>query len=1194
MKSNFEFLGQYWPALAAIGKTAESYLYMDANGCIYKLGLFGERVVKEIFAVENLPLPENDDTQAGRIRVLKRERLLPTNMDDILYVLRKRRNDAVHAGLDSLDDAKTLLESTYRLAVWFMEVYGDWKYTPEPFVLPVKEPDVDYVSIIEEQERKIAALGQQVTAAQTAAAEAERAERQGYEKEIAALNEQIAAVQASAEKAARAERQDYEKEIAALNEQITAVQASAEKAAMAERQGYEKEIAALNEQIAEVQASAEKAAVAERQAYEREIAALSEQVTAVQTAAAKATRAERQKQAEEKAAESNPSEAETRLIIDAQLRDAGWEADTAVLRYSKGTRPVRGRNIAIAEWPTQSVVDGKGYADYALFIGTQMVGIIEAKRLGKDVAAVVDNQCVEYGQGIRPEDYEYCVGEWNGYHVPFLFATNSRKYFEQLKTKSGIWFRDVRLLAYSRALRGWYSPEGLKDLLTKKNEQEADRELENTPMDVLRDPDGLALRPYQIRAIEKVEEAIRSGRKAVLLAMATGTGKTRVVTGMIYRFLSTGRFKRILFLVDRNALGEQADDKFKNVKIEQLLPLTSIFDVSNLEEKGFNIDAQVKIATVQSMVRHVMGDGTGVSVSEYDLIIVDEAHRGYLLDKEMSDTEILYRDEGDYLSKYKMVIDYFDAVKIGLTATPALQTVEIFGHAVFTYSYREAVVDGFLCDQNEPHDIMTKLRMEGIHYKKGDRIVRIHPVTGELLNGEELPDDLDLNVDVFNRQVVTPGFNKTVLEEVSKYLDPEGEGKTLIYAVTDEHADMVVEILRDIYRKKDIPDKAVRKITGSIGDKTEIRKAIKEFENEKYPNIVVTVDLLTTGIDIPQITSLVFLRLVKSRILFEQMLGRATRKCDDIGKEAFDVYDCVGVYQTAYNETTMKSVTPRETFGELIGGLDAMTDPEHIRVQVEKVIAKMRRRMKFYTKKAREQFADLAGGVSVEAFAGKMASVPCEEAKALLMGSVDAFKQLDQDSVPRKGKIFDDREDELISHTVGYGSGQKPEDYLESFGEFVRTHVNEIDALRILVTRPSDLTRAGLRSLKLELDRHHYNEKQLSNAWKAVTNQEITADIIAFVRQQALGSPLVSQQTRIKHAFARLKEEHDFDKNQLNWLKRIESTLLQESVLDVEMFNEGAFRTNGGFNVIDRRFGGRLKDILAELNDYIYDDGQSA
>ena len=150
---------------------------------------------------------------------------------------------------------------------------------------------------------------------------------------------------------------------------------------------------------------------------------------------------------------------------------------------------------------------------------------------------------------------------------------------------------------------------------------------------MLRDPDGLALRPYQITAIEKVEAAAKAGKEKILLTMATGTGKTRVVTAIIYRFLTAGRFKRILFLVDRNSLGEQADDKFKNVKIEQLLPLTSIFSVSNLEEREFDINSQVKIATVQSMVRHVMDDTP--SVSEYDLIIVDEAHRGYLLDKDI-------------------------------------------------------------------------------------------------------------------------------------------------------------------------------------------------------------------------------------------------------------------------------------------------------------------------------------------------------------------------------------------------------------------------------------------------------------------------------------------------------------------------------------------------------------------------------
>ena len=144
--------------------------------------------------------------------------------------------------------------------------------------------------------------------------------------------------------------------------------------------------------------------------------------------------------------------------------------------------------------------------------------------------------------------------------------------------------------------------------------------------------------------------------------------------------------------------------------------------------------------------------------------------------------------------------------------------------------------------------------------------------------------------------------------------------------------------------------------------------------------------------------------------------------------------------------------------------------------------------------------------------------------------------------------------------------------------------------MKILVTRPSDLTRESLKSLKLELDRYNYSEKKLNSAWKAVTNQDVTADIIAFIRQQALGSSLISHEARIKNAFARLRNEHEFDKNQLGWLKRIESTMLKESVLDEELFNEGAFRSNGGFSVINKRFDGKLRNILVELNQYIYDD----
>lgn len=435
MKTNFDFLGRYWPALCQIGSTAESYLYSDPNACIYKLGMFGERLVAEIFAFENLPLPQYDDSLANRIKVLKYEGLVKGEIDNILYVLRKTRNDAVHAGLDSLDRAKTLLEMTYKLACWFMEVYGDWGFIPEPFTMPMEEPDIDYVALLAEKEAQIQQLTSKIEAVTT-------------------------------------------------------------------------------------------------------------------TASAKTTK-ERASHADAVSEGMELNEAETRLIIDAQLRSVGWEANTTELRYSAGTRPQKGRNIAIAEWPTLASNGDHGRADYALFVGLQLVGIVEAKRAMVDIPSVIDYQCKDYARSIRPEDLQYCINHWGEFRVPFIFATNGRKYLEQLKIKSGIWFQDLRSnMNLPKALRGWISPDGIMEML-EKDIAAANAALENTPFDMLRDPDGLNLREYQIRAIEAAEKAIIQGKETVLLSMATGTGKTRTVLGMIYRFLKTNRFKRILFLVDR-------------------------------------------------------------------------------------------------------------------------------------------------------------------------------------------------------------------------------------------------------------------------------------------------------------------------------------------------------------------------------------------------------------------------------------------------------------------------------------------------------------------------------------------------------------------------------------------------------------------------------------------------------------------
>lgn len=753
------------------------------------------------------------------------------------------------------------------------------------------------------------------------------------------------------------------------------------------------------------------------------------------------TKEKRRQQAARAASQRQKTEAETRYIIDQQLRQVGWEADTENLRFSNGTRPAKGRNLAIAEWPTNSTVGNHGRADYALFIGLQFVGIIEAKAEHKDIPSVIDYQGKDYPRNIRVEDARYQVGTWGSYKVPFTFATNGRPYLEQYKTKSGIWFLDLRRSSnVPKALRGWMSPENLLDLLGKDIDA-GNRALEQMPFDLLRDKDGLNLRDYQLRAIQAAEQAIMDGKNTALLAMATGTGKTRTVLGMIYRFLKTGRFKRILFLVDRTALGEQALDVFKEVKLEDLMPLADIYNIKGLEDKEIERETRIQVATVQGMVKRILyNDGeTTPAVSDYDLIIIDEAHRGYLLDKEMGDNELLYRDQRDYQSKYRSVIEYFDAVKIALTATPALQTTEIFGQPVFKYTYREAVIEGYLVDHDAPHDLHTKLRDEGIHYQTGDTITLYDPVTGEITNSEQLSDELNFDVEQFNRKVITRPFNEAVLAEIAKDIDPENpeeQGKTLIYAVDDQHADMIVDILKNIYAEYGVDNDAITKITGSVGggNPKKVQEAIKRFKNERYPSIAVTVDLLTTGIDVPEITNLVFLRRVKSRILFEQMLGRATRLCPKIHKTHFEIYDPVGVYESLEKVNTMKPVVanPSASFGQLLDGLEVLEDEKQIEYQIDQIIAKLQRKKRKLDGKTMEHFVSMTGGMDPTQFIQQLEQEPPQQARNHILVHRDLFELLGE-SRANGGRpvVISDTPDELVSHTRGYGTGSRPEDYLE-------------------------------------------------------------------------------------------------------------------------------------------------------------------
>ena len=236
----------------------------------------------------------------------------------------------------------------------------------------------------------------------------------------------------------------------------------------------------------------------------------------------------------------------------------------------------------------------------------------------------------------------------------------------------------------------------------------------------------------------------------------------------------------------------------------------------------------------------------------------------------------------------------------------------------------------------------------------------------------------------------------------------------------------------------------------------------------------------------------------------------------------------------------------------------------------------------------------MTGGKDPDAVIFEVEHAKPEEAKKRLMHYYQAIKYLQQVRIEGTNTVVISKaEDELLSHTRGYGRNeQRPEDYLDSFSNYVKDNRNEIAALNIVCTKPSDLTRKDLKSLTLALDREGYTTQQLNTAVSQMTNQDMAADIISLIRRYAIGSPLISHDERIHRAVDKLVQNHDFNKTEINWLKRIEKYLIQESVINVSVFDEDSrFRAEGGFDRINKIFRFQLKDYIRELNGYLYDDG---
>ena len=1167
--SNFEFLKEHDSVFFQLTNNAERIFAIDPNACLMKLRQFGEALAQDLATQVGLMRTERE-TQLDLLNKLRSRLDLDRTVQDLFHLLRTSGNHANHEFVTSYKDAMDGIKVARELAIWYHRSFGKKgdAFKPGAFVLP-EDPSAN----LRQLQTEISKLKTQL------------------EESSQSVDENTDLVKLIKQEAQQA------KELAAQRD---------EDAKTFEELYYQQEDELKNSQAA-FDAKI-KALTEETERLKRE----SESLQGIKENTRKAS------------AKVELSEAETRVLIDKQLQDAGWQADTQELTYKNGCRPEKGINKAIAEWPTSAVESGgkAGRADYILFAGLIPIAVVEAKKENQDVSAKIP-QAQRYSLGFKQQPQFIPAWESEGrtiawpqedvstesshYQIPFVYSCNGRPFVKQYAEKSGTWMRDVRHPSNTaKALASFHSPEGLLDKLSR-SKTEAEVKLKQEGFGYL------GLRDYQQKAITAVENALENNKPNALLAMATGTGKTRTIIGLMYRFLKAERFNRILFLVDRTALGDQAFDSFTEAKLEQNQSLTQIYNIADLGDMRAEAETRVHVATVQAMVKRVFDNDNPIPVDEYDCIIVDEAHRGYALDQEMGEGEMQVRDSNQFLSSYRRVLDYFDAFKVGLTATPAAHTSDIFGLPVYTYSYREAVADDWLIDHEPPLTYETQLNKNGITIPKGEEVSVIDRATGQL-DLATLEDEVLFQVESFNRNVITPDFNRVIAEAFAQEFDPSGDEKAMVFCVNQEHAELFKNALEKAFKEtweEQYNTNAVQIITGKTD---RVKDAISRYKNERHPSVAITVDLLTTGIDVPPICHLLFMRRVKSRILYEQMIGRATRRCDDIGKTAFYIHDAVGLYETLQDVNTMKPLVkdPNITTEQLIDELQnpasfdapgSQEDTSHAHDVLDQLSQKVMRVLRKATNKAQqepEKHKELTQkldeleqlwGVEPAKLHKHLHEMGPQQAKQFLGQHKNLLNQLEEVKAhigSSNRPVFYEGKDELIDKTQGYGVAEKPADFLDSFAAFVKNEMNSHAALKVVCSKPKELTREQLKEIRLLLDGAGYSETKINTAWRKQTNQEIAASIVGHIRRAALGEALVPFEQRVQHAMEGIYQQQAWSKIQKQWLDRLAKQLVHEVVVDSQFINN-RFAEKGGITRFNKVLNNQLDDVLEELREHLWD-----
>ena len=831
-------------------------------------------------------------------------------------------------------------------------------------------------------------------------------------------------------------------------------------------------------------------------------------------------------------------EALARQQIDALLAGCGW-----IVQDHKKLNLGAGQGVAVREVPLMG-----GTADYLLFVDRKAVGVVEAKKAGVTLSGVAE-QSSFYADNLPATLRGQVTGT-----LPFLYESTGVETF----------FRDERdPHPRSRRVFAFHRPETLAAWL----EQPDTLRTRLAQMPFAHPLAETGMRACQTEAIARLEQSFAQDRPRALVQMATGAGKTFTACAEAYRLIKYAGAKRVLFLVDRANLGRQAQKEFHDfVTPDTHRKFTELYNVQHLTSGGLDDVSRVTICTIQRLYSLLRGEelpedldersaadlasvdgrpkevayNPRIPIEAFDFIVTDECHRS------------IY-------NLWRQVLEYFDGFLVGLTATPARQTIAFFNQNLVTeYGHERAVADGVNVGY-DVYRIQTEVTSQGGQVERGFVVDKRSRATRSLRQ-QLLDDDLAYAAHELDRSVVVPSQIRTVLQAYRDAVFTElfpGRvlvPKTLVFAKDDSHAEDVVRLCREMFGKgndfcKKITYQAKHAETGKAAKSEDL---IQEFRLSPTLRVAVTVDMIATGTDIKPLEVLLFLRDVRSRVYFEQMKGRGTRVLSPTDLQAvsgeaatakthFVIVDAVGVCESDKTESRPLEKQPGVAFGNLLTQVALNNRSEAMLTSLASRLARLDRAI---LPERRGELATLAGGKTLgelaaallrafdpdavaEAATGKHDASPAEVApeqyeaaqQALLAAACTPFDAPELREALTRARQEADQTidgvtlDRVLHQGFDQGAKEKAAGLVAGFRAYLEAHQAEIDALQILYARPYAAGRLTERMLKdlektLQGENAAFNEPTLWSAFAATrpgrvrgrTQAARFADLIPLVR----------------------------------------------------------------------------------------------